>query len=89
MEIHLFSLSEMNEEKFQQLFERTAKFHEAVYAHVGALTPAPDKGFLVAFQSGMLSLEHATSTLFLIEQGLFSSAIVLTRPQFESLVRGV
>lgn len=79
----------MNEEKFQLLFERTAKFHEAVYAHVGTLTPAPDKRFLVAFQSGMLSLEHATSTLVLIEQGLFSSAIVLTRPQFESLVRGV
>ena len=64
-------------------------FHERVQQHVQTLTPYPDVRFITAFQSGLLSLEHAVSALVLFEQGLFSSAIALTRPQFESLVRGI
>lgn len=79
----------MTEEKLLQLVERTAAFHERVQQHVETLTPYPDLRFITAFQSGLLSLEHAVSALVLFEQGLFSSAIALTRPQFESLVRGV
>ena len=79
----------MTEEKLLQLIERTAAFHERVQQHVQTLTPYPDVRFITAFQSGLLSLEHAVSALVLFEQGLFSSAIALTRPQFESLVRGV
>lgn len=79
----------MTEEKILQLIERTATFHERVQQHVQTLTPYPDVRFITAFQSGLLSLEHAVSALVLFEQGLFSSAIALTRPQFESLVRGV
>lgn len=79
----------MTEEKLLQLIERTAAFHERVQQHVQTLTPYPDVRFITAFQSGLLSLEHAVSALILFEQGLFSSAIALTRPQFESLVRGV
>ena len=78
----------MTEEKLLQLIERTATFHERVQQHVQTLTPYPDVRFITAFQSGLLSLEHAVSALVLFEQGLFSSAIALTRPQFESLVRG-
>lgn len=79
----------MTEEKLVQLFERTAVFHERVQQHVQTLTPYPEVRFITAFQSGLLSLEHAISALVLFEQGLFSSAIALTRPQFESLVRGI
>ena len=79
----------MTEEKLLQLIERTAAFHERVQQHVQTLTPFPDVRFITAFQSGLLSLEHAVSALVLFEQGLFSSAIALTRPQFESLVRGI
>ena len=79
----------MTEEKLLQLIERTAVFHERVQQHVQTLTPYPDVRFITAFQSGLLSLEHAVSALVLFEQGLFSSAIALTRPQFESLVRGI
>lgn len=79
----------MTEQKLIQLIERTAAFHERVQQHVQTLTPYPDVRFITAFQSGLLSLEHAVSALVLFEQGLFSSAIALTRPQFESLVRGI
>ncbi len=79
----------MTEEKLLQLVERTAAFHEQVQQHVQTLTPYPEVRFITAFQSGLLSLEHAVSALVLFEQGLFSSAIALTRPQFESLVRGI
>lgn len=79
----------MTEEILLQLIERTATFHERVQQHVQTLTPYPDVRFITAFQSGLLSLEHAVSALVLFEQGLFSSAIALTRPQFESLVRGI
>ena len=79
----------MTEEKLHKLLDRTAQFHTAVQRHVQSLLPAPDQGFVIAFQSGLLSLEHAVSALVLFDQGLFSSAIALTRPQFESLVRGI
>lgn len=79
----------MTEEKLLQLIERTATFHERVQQHVQTLNPYPEVRFITAFQSGLLSLEHAVSALVLFEQGLFSSAIALTRPQFESLVRGI
>jgi len=79
----------VTEEKLLQLIERTAAFHERVQQHVHTLTPYPEIRFITAFQSGLLSLEHAVSALVLFEQGLFSSAIALTRPQFESLVRGI
>lgn len=79
----------MTEEKLHQLFDRTTQFHDAVQTHVQKLLPAPVQRFVIAFQSGLLSLEHAASTLVLFKQGLLSSAIALTRPQFESLVRGV
>ncbi|WP_153147621.1 hypothetical protein [Dechloromonas sp. H13] len=79
----------MTEEKLLLLIERTAAFHERVQQHVQTLTPYPEIRFITAFQSGLLSLEHAVSALLLFEQGLFSSAIALTRPQFESLVRGI
>lgn len=79
----------MTEQKLLQFIERTAAFHEKAQQHVQTLTPYPEQRFITAFHSGLLSLEHAISAIVLFEQWLFSSAIALTRPQFESLVRGI
>jgi len=45
--------------------------------------------FELAFQSGLLSMEHATAAVLLMQTGLPAPAITLLRPQFESLVRGL
>ena len=79
----------MSQEKLDQLLDRTAALHEAVYAHRATLQPYPGNRFTVAFQSCLLSMEHATSILLLINAELYPSAYTLTRPQFESLVRGI
>lgn len=79
----------INEEELTALLDRTGKFQEAVHTHVSNLIPAEDRRYLVAFQAGLLSLEHATGALVLIGQGLFPSAYSLMRPQYESLVRGI
>lgn len=79
----------MTEEKLISLIERTGSFHEAVYAHVSNLQPADEERYLVAFQAGILSLEHATGALVLIGHDLIPSAYTLMRPQYESLVRGI
>lgn len=79
----------MSEEQLTTLIKRTAQFHEAVHAHIGNLVPAKDKRHLTAFQAALLSLEHATGAFVLIGQGLFPSAYVLMRPQYECLVRGI
>lgn len=79
----------MTEEKLQQLLDRTAAFHVAVQAHVQTLLPVPELRYVTAFQSGLLSLEHALSVVVLFQQGLSPSAIALVRSQYESLVRGV
>lgn len=77
------------EEKLSTTLARTAQLHEAVAAHVNCVTPYPEKRFVVSFQAGMLSLEHATGALVLIGNGLCASGIALVRPQFETLVRGI
>lgn len=79
----------MATERIQTLLSRTALFYEVVLRHVELLTPAPGGRFVVAFQSGLLSLEHARSATMLFEQGRFASGIALLRPQFECLVRGI
>lgn len=79
----------MTEEALLHLLERTAGFHETVHRHVSSLQPVPQPRFLTAFQSGLISLEHALSAFMLFQQGLYSSAISLARPQYESLVRGI
>jgi hypothetical protein len=79
----------MTEEKLHTLLVRTAEFHMVVERHVQSLIPASDQRSVIAFQAGLLSLEHAVSAMVLFDQGLFSSGIAITRPQFESLVRGI
>jgi len=79
----------MSEDRLSALLERTVQFHEAVHAHIEHLVPAEDPRYLVAFQAGLLSLEHAAGAFMLIRERLFPSAYTLMRPQYECLVRGI
>lgn len=79
----------VTEKELENLMERTAALHAAVLDHVGELEPYEDDRFYVAFQSGLLAIEHATSALLLNLQGFHTSACALMRPQFEAHLRGV
>jgi hypothetical protein len=79
----------MSEEKLKALLDRNADFHKAVQTHVGNLNPFEECRFLVSFQAGLLSLEHATGAFALISINLLPSGYALMRPQYESLVRGI
>ena len=79
----------VSEHRLIALIERTARFLEAIHAHLGNLVPAEGTRHLVAFQAALLSLEHATGASVLIGQGFFPSAYVVIRPQYECLVRGI
>jgi len=79
----------MSDERLNLLLNRTAIFVEAVHVHVATLTSAESVRAQVAFQAGLLSLEHGTAALTLIEQRFLPSAYTLLRPQYECLVRGV
>ena len=71
------------------LVERSVQLHEVIHDHVETLIPFGELRFEIAFDSGVLALEHGTAALHLIEAGWTSSAFALMRPQFESLVRGI
>lgn len=75
--------------RLNALLERTACFQQDLLTHLESLQPYPAQRFVVAFQSGMLSIEHSDSILRLLVSGLQTSAFALVRPQFESLLRGV
>ena len=79
----------MKDERLSSLLDRTAEFVDAVHAHVATLSPAESARAQVAFQAGLLSLEHGTAALALMEQSFLPSAFTLMRPQYECLVRGV
>lgn len=76
-------------EELDHFLGRTTDFHTAVMAHLEALAPYQEQRFIVAFQSGLLAVEHATGALTLNLQGFHTSACVLMRPQFEAHLRGV
>jgi len=80
---------QMNDEKLKVLIERSGEFQADVHEFASGLIPADGKRYLVAFQAGMLSVEHAAGALVLISRGYYPSAFTLMRPQFESLVRGI
>lgn len=76
-------------EKLETLIDRSFQMHEAVYRHVEQLSPCDDLRAAISFDSGALALEHASSSLELIDGGRLNSAMALMRPQFETLVRGI
>lgn len=73
----------------QQQEERSLEMHAARNEHLSSLVPCLGVRFELAFDCGLLSLEHADATTLLISTGLVSSAIALKRTQFECLVRGM
>ncbi|MBC8211200.1 MAG: hypothetical protein H8E21_09025 [Gammaproteobacteria bacterium] len=79
----------MNEQEFFHFIDRSIAFQAEVGGNVSRLVPVPEVRFMVAFQSGLIALEHSTAVLQLIRSGLFASGFCLFRPQFESLVRGI
>ena len=76
-------------EKLETLIERSFQLHEAIDRHVEQLSSYDDLRAAIAFDCGSLSIEHASSVLALIASGRLNSAMVLMRPQFENLVRGI
>lgn len=76
-------------DELDHLLERTTDFHSAVMVHLNELAPYENQRYVVAFQSGLLAVEHATSALLLNLEGFHTSACALMRPQFEAHLRGV
>lgn len=76
-----------NPEKLDHALSRSVDLHAAVNDLVDEFEPYSELRYELAFQSGLLSLEHATAALFLMEADMPGSAFTLLRPQFESLVR--
>ena len=75
--------------RLSELLERTTSFQHDLFRHLSSLQPYPQQRCVVAFQSGILAVEHSDSILILLKAGFQSSAFGLLRPQFESLLRGV
>lgn len=79
----------MNIDLLSVLLDRTRQLHGAIYEHVGELTPVGEKRYELVYQVALMSLEHGSAGLALIEQEFYCSAYALMRPQFECLVRGI
>lgn len=77
------------EGELNQLLERTRSLHDIAERHVATLQPMDGLRALVAFQAGVLVLEHSLAARHLIASGHLASGYALLRPQFESLVRGI
>ncbi len=69
--------------------DRSIELHEAVLELTESFEPFPGVHFELAFQSGLLSMEHATASLLLLQNEMGGPAMALLRPQFESLVRAI
>lgn len=66
---------------------RSIALHEAVLELTESFEPYPELHFELAFQSALLSMEHATAAMLLLQNEMEASGMALLRPQFESLVR--
>lgn len=82
-------MKHISEDRLEQTLGRSLELHQAVHDLVSDFEPYPEMRFELAFQSGLLSMEHATAALLLMQSGMPAPAITLLRPQFESLVRGL
>lgn len=66
---------------------RSMALHEVVLGLTEPFEPYPGLHFELAFQSALLSMEHATAAILLMQNDMEAPGIALLRPQFESLVR--
>lgn len=78
-----------SEAQLEHVLAQSIELHQAVHDLVDDFEPYDELRFELAFQSGLLSMEHATAALLLIQSDFPAPAITLLRPQFESLVRGL
>lgn len=69
--------------------DRSIELHEAVLELTESFEPFPELHFDLAFQSALLSMEHATASLLLLQNEMEAPGMALLRPQFESLVRAI
>lgn len=74
-------------DKLEHTLARSLALHEAVQELTECFEPYPELHFELAFQSALLSMEHATAALVLVQNDMEASGMALLRPQFESLVR--
>lgn len=79
----------MENKKLDRLLVRTGNLHHAVAKLISEATPYAESRFFVAFQCGLLSIEHALGAHTLVRLEIHSPGFSLYRPQFESLVRGI
>lgn len=80
-------MNHFSEEQLEHALARSIALHQAVHDLVDAFEPDTELRFELAFQSGLLSMEHATAAMLLMQTDMPAPAIALLRPQFESLVR--
>lgn len=76
-------------DELENSLARSLALHEAVQELTGCFEPYPELHFELAFQSALLSMEHATAALLLVQNEMEASGMALLRPQFESLVRAL
>lgn len=74
-------------DELEQTLARSMALHEAVLELTEALEPHPGLRIVLAFQSTLLSMEHATASMLLTQSEMEAPGMALLRPQFESLVR--
>lgn len=67
--------------------DRSIELHEAVLELTESFEPFPGLHFELAFQSALLSMEHAMASMLLLQSEMEAPGMALLRPQFESLVR--
>lgn len=83
------SLKNITPDELSNALARSIDLHQAVHDLVDSLEPYPELRFELAFQSGLLSMEHSNAAMLLMQSGMPAPAIALLRPQFESMVRGI
>ena len=79
----------MTENQLHVVLDRTHQLHKAVAKLTSEALPIADDRFVLAFQAGIVSMEHAMGAHLLFSQTIFAPGFSLYRPQFETLVRGV
>lgn len=82
-------MKQTTEELLSKTLGRSIELHQSAHSLIDAFEPYPELRFEIAFQSGLLSMEHATAAMLLMQSDMPAPAIALLRPQYESLVRGV
>lgn len=67
--------------------DRSIELHAAVLELTESFEPFPGLHIELAFQSALLSMEHAMASMLLLQSEMEAPGMALLRPQFESLVR--